>query len=107
MRNIVVEDLKQTPLEKQRIEIVERKGLGHPDYICVPPDTLIIGNLSIQQISSFKVGDKVNKNDVLADIYANHEISEEIFNLLDEAYEIVSDEAVSYTHLTLPTKRIV
>lgn len=34
MRNIVVEDLKQTPLEKQRIEIVERKGLGHPDSIC-------------------------------------------------------------------------
>jgi len=34
MRNIVVEDLKQIPLEKQRIEIVERKGLGHPDYIC-------------------------------------------------------------------------
>ncbi len=34
VRNIVVEDLKQTPLEKQRIEIVERKGLGHPDYIC-------------------------------------------------------------------------
>jgi len=33
MRNIIVEDLKQTPLEKQRIEIVERKGLGHPDYI--------------------------------------------------------------------------
>ena len=34
MRNIIVEDLKQTPLEKQCIEIVERKGLGHPDYIC-------------------------------------------------------------------------
>jgi len=34
MRNIVVEDLKQTPLEEQRIEIVERKGLGHPDYMC-------------------------------------------------------------------------
>jgi len=34
MRNIVVEDLKQTPLERQRLEIVERKGLGHPDYIC-------------------------------------------------------------------------
>ncbi len=29
-----MEDLKQMPLEKQRIEIVERKGLGHPDYIC-------------------------------------------------------------------------
>jgi S-adenosylmethionine synthetase len=34
MRNIIVEDLKQTPLEKQCIEIVERKGIGHPDYIC-------------------------------------------------------------------------
>ena len=34
MRNIIVEDLKQTSLEKQRVEIVERKGLGHPDYIC-------------------------------------------------------------------------
>ena len=34
MRNIVVEEFGQTPLEKQRIEIVERKGLGHPDYIC-------------------------------------------------------------------------
>jgi S-adenosylmethionine synthetase len=26
--------LKQTPIEKQKLEIVERKGLGHPDYIC-------------------------------------------------------------------------
>ncbi|MEM2337495.1 MAG: methionine adenosyltransferase [Candidatus Bathyarchaeia archaeon] len=34
MRNIIVERLKQTPLEKQRLEIVERKGLGHPDSIC-------------------------------------------------------------------------
>jgi S-adenosylmethionine synthetase len=34
MRNIIVEELKQTPLEKQRLEIVERKGTGHPDYIC-------------------------------------------------------------------------
>jgi len=26
--------LKQIPLEQQGLEIVERKGLGHPDYIC-------------------------------------------------------------------------
>jgi S-adenosylmethionine synthetase len=43
MRNIVVEDLKQTPLEKQRLEIVERKGLGHPDYIC----DAVMDNISI------------------------------------------------------------
>jgi len=34
MRNIVINGLKQTPLEQQGLEIVERKGLGHPDSIC-------------------------------------------------------------------------
>ena len=43
MRNIIVEDLKQTPLEKQRLEIVERKGVGHPDYMC----DAVMDNISI------------------------------------------------------------
>ena len=34
MRNILVSVSKQTPLEKQPIEIVERKGIGHPDSMC-------------------------------------------------------------------------
>jgi len=34
MRNIMINGLKQTPLEEQKLEIVERKGLGHPDSIC-------------------------------------------------------------------------
>ncbi len=34
VRNIVVEEFKQEPLEKQKLEVVERKGLGHPDSIC-------------------------------------------------------------------------
>ena len=33
-RNIQIEALAQIPLEKQRIEVVERKGIGHPDTIC-------------------------------------------------------------------------
>jgi len=33
-RNILVNNLEQTPLEQQKLEIVERKGLGHPDFIC-------------------------------------------------------------------------
>ena len=33
-RNIVVDVLRQTPIEQQKLEIVERKGLGHPDCIC-------------------------------------------------------------------------
>jgi S-adenosylmethionine synthetase len=34
MRNIIVASLDQVPLESQKIEVVERKGLGHPDSIC-------------------------------------------------------------------------
>ena len=34
MRHITVRSLRQIPLEQQRLEVVERKGLGHPDYIC-------------------------------------------------------------------------
>jgi len=33
-RNIIVEELRKVPIEKQKVEIVERKGTGHPDTIC-------------------------------------------------------------------------
>jgi S-adenosylmethionine synthetase len=33
MKNIFVEELIHTPAEQQRIEIVERKGIGHPDSL--------------------------------------------------------------------------
>ena len=32
-RNLVVESMDQTPIERQTTEIVERKGIGHPDSI--------------------------------------------------------------------------
>ncbi len=32
--NIMVDELKQVPLGEQRMEICERKGVGHPDTIC-------------------------------------------------------------------------
>jgi S-adenosylmethionine synthetase len=34
MRNITVESLHSTPVEEQAVELVERKGVGHPDTIC-------------------------------------------------------------------------
>jgi S-adenosylmethionine synthetase len=33
-KEFLLEELKWTPLEQQRIELVERKGKGHPDSIC-------------------------------------------------------------------------
>lgn len=32
--NLLIEELKKIPVYEQRTEIVERKGLGHPDFIC-------------------------------------------------------------------------
>src|SRR3989304_575800 len=32
-RNIFVEELVHTPIEEQGTEIVERKGIGHPDSV--------------------------------------------------------------------------
>ncbi|MEM3700497.1 MAG: methionine adenosyltransferase [Candidatus Bathyarchaeia archaeon] len=60
MRNIIVEDLKQMPLEKQRIEIVERKGLGHPDYICDAVMDQISINLSKEYLE--KTGSILHHN---------------------------------------------
>lgn len=34
MRNITIEELHATPVAEQRVELVERKGVGHPDSIC-------------------------------------------------------------------------
>lgn len=34
MSSIIIEELKQRPVDEQRIELVERKGTGHPDSIC-------------------------------------------------------------------------
>jgi S-adenosylmethionine synthetase len=60
MRNIIVEDLKQIALEKQRIEIVERKGLGHPDYICDAVMDQISINLSKEYLE--KAGSILHHN---------------------------------------------
>jgi len=34
MRNIVIEKSDSLPIEEREVEIVERKGIGHPDTIC-------------------------------------------------------------------------
>ncbi|MDH5783339.1 MAG: methionine adenosyltransferase [Candidatus Bathyarchaeota archaeon] len=59
-RNILVDSLKQTPLEQQKLEIVERKGLGHPDYIC----DAIMDSISIRLSQEYlkKVGAIMHHN---------------------------------------------
>jgi len=49
-RNILVDSLKQTPLEHQKLEIVERKGLGHPDFMC----DAIMDRISVRLSQEYK-----------------------------------------------------
>lgn len=52
-RNIVVEEFRETPLEREKLEIVERKGLGHPDFICDAILDRVSVNLSKAYIENF------------------------------------------------------
>ncbi|MEW6222726.1 MAG: methionine adenosyltransferase [Candidatus Hadarchaeota archaeon] len=52
-RNIVVEEFKQTPLEDQAFEVVERKGLGHPDTICDSILDRVSVELSVEYLKKF------------------------------------------------------
>lgn len=59
-RNIVVEEIGHVPIEDHRVEIVERKGLGHPDTIC----DLIMNQVSIELSQTYlkKLGSVMHHN---------------------------------------------
>jgi S-adenosylmethionine synthetase len=52
---IVIELLKNIPLSQQRVEIVERKGLGHPDNMCDAIMDQISVKLSQEYLTKFGV----------------------------------------------------
>jgi S-adenosylmethionine synthetase len=53
LRNIVIEELKASEVYRQKVEVVERKGLGHPDYICDAIMEQISVNLSQKYLDTF------------------------------------------------------
>lgn len=53
LRNIAIEELKASKVYHQKIEVVERKGLGHPDYICDAIMEQISVNLSQRYLDTF------------------------------------------------------
>lgn len=54
MSKIVISQLNRTPLEEQKIEICERKGLGHPDFICDCIMNQVSITLSKEYLKRFK-----------------------------------------------------
>jgi S-adenosylmethionine synthetase len=55
MRNITVDFLGIPPLEEQKIELVERKGIGHPDSICDGIAETVSRTLSREYLKRFGV----------------------------------------------------
>jgi S-adenosylmethionine synthetase len=55
MRNIEIEELGATPITERKVEMVERKGLGHPDYICDSIMNQVSVNLCREYIDRFGV----------------------------------------------------
>jgi S-adenosylmethionine synthetase len=53
MSEIVLDSLIQTPLQEQRTEICERKGLGHPDTICDAIMDEVSRALSLEYLKRF------------------------------------------------------
>jgi S-adenosylmethionine synthetase len=53
LRNIAIEELKASEVYRQKVEVVERKGLGHPDYICDAIMEQISVNLSQKYLDTF------------------------------------------------------
>ena len=67
------------------------------------------GNFNSGAIVETEIGTYADKNSEITEEYVmwNHDLSEVVNNLIENGLEINSLNAVSYTHLTLPTKRIV
>jgi S-adenosylmethionine synthetase len=53
MPNIKINQSKETPVSQRQIEVVERKGLGHPDTICDSLVECISNHLSLAYIERF------------------------------------------------------
>ncbi|MFC1787099.1 methionine adenosyltransferase [Halobacteriota archaeon] len=100
-RNIRVEQLTQTPIETTRIELVERKGIGHPDSICDGIGEAVSRELSNEYLSRFGrilhhntdqvelVGGEANP------LYGDGEVMKPIFILIGgRATSYVGDEKI-------------
>lgn len=94
MRNIKVEQITQTPIEKQEIEIVERKGIGHPDSMADGFAEAVSKALSEKYIEKFGV--LLHENTDQVEIVAGQSLSK--FGggeILSPIYVLLSGQATT------------
>ena len=105
-RNVRVETLDRPPIEEQAVEIVERKGIGHPDSICDGVAESVSRALSRAYLD--RVGEILHYNTDEAQLVAGSaspefgggELAEPIYLLL------VGRATSEYEGVTIPTEPI-
>ena len=115
----VVQTIQRTPIEQQNVEMVERKGLGHPDTLADGMAESVSAALCKEYLKRFGVvlHHNTDKLEIVGGeatvTFGGGEIVRPIYVLLSgratrlHGEEIpihqIAIDAVSYTHLTLPT----
>jgi S-adenosylmethionine synthetase len=105
-RNVRVESLDRPPIEDQAVEIVERKGIGHPDSICDGVAEHVSRALSQAYLD--RVGEILHYNTDEAQLVAGSSAPEYGGGeLLEPIYLLVVGRATSeYEGTTVPTEPI-
>ncbi|WP_284013820.1 methionine adenosyltransferase [Halobaculum litoreum] len=115
MRNIQVSELDRRAVEDQEVEIVERKGIGHPDSICDGIAEAVSRGLS--QLYLDRVGHVLHYNTDetqlvagrAAPAYGGGEVLDPIYVLVvgraTKEYELETDDGRT-RELTLPVERV-
>ena len=109
---IVVEQLKNIPLPQQRIEIVERKGLGHPDNVCDAIMDRISVRLSQEYLKKFGVilHHNIDKallaaGEVEHEFSGGHVIKPKRLIIGDRATKFYGDEVIPIDDIAIQTAK--
>ena len=112
MRSILIHELKRVSLEDQRMEICERKGLGHPDSICDAMMNDISVALSKEYLKKFGrvMHHNIDKGLLVAGEanvrFGGGEVGKPMLLVFgDRATFAVGDEAVPVEEITLKTAK--
>lgn len=105
--SLVVEALRQPPVARRRIEIVERKGLGHPDTLC---DLLVEAiSLALNQMYMERTGAIAHYNIDKALLVAGQAVKGFGWGEMRQPIELIVGDRATFTvdHVQLPIEETV
>lgn len=103
---IMVEKLGFTPIERQRFEVVERKGIGHPDYIADSISEAFSRNLSRHYLDTF--GEVLNHSVDMMEVVGGKAVTELGGGRIIKPLSIIFSGSAygSYNGITIPIREM-